>query len=119
MMSLVFSSSSQKPGDTQNISCFRERYIGCLGRNVIIFSQSVACCGMEKASGFSCFVYRFISGELPNMITVVNLSSIFFIGIHVAMPMQAFITFTRMNLGYPNVVLSSFVGIFIYSRIHI
>lgn len=97
LTSLVFSPSPQQLGESQNISCFGERYIGCLERNLITFS-TVACCRMERASGFSCFVYCFVTDEQPNTITVVKLSNVFFIGIHVALPMQAFITFPRMNL---------------------
>lgn len=68
-----------------------------------MFSHAAACCRMDRASGFSCFVMFIVSDELPNMITVVMLSSIFFIGIHVVIPMQAFITCTRVNLGFTRV----------------
>lgn len=57
-------------------TCFRGRHT---------FSQSLACCRVERAGCFSCFVYCFISGELPDVITAVLIST----GLRVAVPMQA------------------------------
>lgn len=105
--------SPQHLGDSQNTSSFKESLeVGCLGRNIIIFSSSVACSRMGRTSSFLCFVYCFISDELPSM-TVLKLSNLFFIGIHVTITMQPFMPLKKMKLGYPNIL--SHLGIFIYS----
>lgn len=106
---LLFSPSSpQQLGDTLNISHFREGYVEGLGKNSIFFFFffNLRCLLQDgKASSFSCFVYCFISGELPN-ITVWRLSNVFFIGLCVTLAMQSFPTMTRMDLVYPKSNLS-------------